>query len=493
MFENFPNKRIYDFAKRTMDCFRKLSFNFWGISFFVFFGTMSIIDSYSRVLITDPAFYLFNIINESDFFIPGTRYTAVISQVLTVLGVKMNLPLKILIPLFSLSYVITRFIYFYLVSFVFKNRPAGLAIIAISVIGVAESYFRPTSESTIAMLNSLFLYVWLGYSNKCLNGGKWNGFLGFLGTVLIILIGFWTHPVAIFTLIFVIAFYIIQTKQYVSIYPYLTLILTVVIFLGNVFGGTSNDHHNELYANLFKSPLIIFEEIKTYYPYKFFINYFKSLFWSTIAFFLLAFTLAIGKKKWLTSLLLITYSLVYFVIACTSFKDGDSNMQMEKIFLPLVFFSALILGESYREYKMNKQLIFSVIMIGIFIAGFSRIQKFRPIYAERIHYIQHEVIEKVNLNENRKLVIRKEQLSHNPMIYSWAFGIETLMLSTINEDIEPLTVFIVDDLETIYAKMELSNNFIPAHFLTSYNQAHFNPNYFKLPEHRYIYWDEEFN
>lgn len=168
-------------------------------------------------------------------------------------------------------------------------------------------------------------------------------------------------------------------------------------------------------------------------------------------------------------------------------------MQMEKIFLPFVFFSALVLGESFREYKKCKQLIFSVIVIGLFIAGFSRIQKFRPIYAERIRYMQEEVVQKANAKENRKLVINKEQLSHHPRVYCWAFGIETLMLSTIDKDIEPLSVFMVDDVESLRGKMESPDNFMSAIFQTSYKQKRLNPDYFNLPEHPYVHWDEKFD
>lgn len=39
--------------------------------FFAVFGIMVIQDAQARILITDPAYYLFNIINKSDFFISG--------------------------------------------------------------------------------------------------------------------------------------------------------------------------------------------------------------------------------------------------------------------------------------------------------------------------------------------------------------------------------------------------------------------------------------
>ena len=68
-------------------------YNLFAYSFFVGFLILAAFNATERILISDAAYYLFNIINSSGFFVPGTRQTAILPQILVVVGVKVNLPL----------------------------------------------------------------------------------------------------------------------------------------------------------------------------------------------------------------------------------------------------------------------------------------------------------------------------------------------------------------------------------------------------------------
>ena len=474
------------FFDRTIEVFAQS--DYVGYLFFFVFGFMVIRDAQARILITDPAYYLFNIINDSKFFISGSRYTTVINQVLVLFAVKLNVPLRILIPLYSLSFVLVRFLYYLLVTKVFKNQTAGFAIITFTVIGVAESYFRPTSESTIALLNSALLFAFLFYSeNK--DWRKWKIITQMIGTVLFVVFGYYSHPIALFSLFFVVLYFSFSARKFKTLYPYVGVLLILLIFMGKVLLGSNSQHHDSLYGNLFHSPIAILKELPTYYPYQFFDRHFKQLYRVLIVLLISSILLhQIKREKRLAGLFVLAFSCLYFVVACTSFKKGDANMQMEKIFIPLVFFTAIGYADGICSVFQKKKVILSITIVFISFMGIHRIAKTRPIYQGRIDYL-NEIITEAQKEESRKLLIRSDQTARK-LQFTWAMGIETLMLTSMNEA-ESLTIYCIQHNENLEGKRNKADNFIAAHFRTSYSYSQMNEKYFILPETTYTVWDKD--
>ena len=459
--------------------------NIFAFLFFAVFGFLTIIDAQARILITDPAYYLFNIINDGDFFISGPRYTTVINQFLVLGAVKLHVPLKWLVPLYSFSFALVRLCYYLLAVKVFKNKTAGFAIIAITVIGVSESYFRPTSESTIALLNSVLLFSFLFYSDNR-NWGKWKTTIQLIGTISFVVFGYYSHPIALFSLFFVIGYFSLYNKKFTTFYPYLAVITVLLVFMGKVLFGANSEHHSSLYGNLFSSPIVILKELTTYYPYKYFDGHFKQLYRILVVLLISSVIVLFSKRdKRLTALFVAAYSLVYFVAACTSFQKGDSNMQMEKIFIPVVLFSALAFSDGVRNVIKQKDLVINITIIVITVLGLHQISNARELYQGRIDYLK-EIVAEAQKEDHRKLIIQRDQIAKK-MVFSWGMGIESLMLSSLNPDMPTLTVFCQQGKE-IDDEKKSADNFIAAHFRASYAQKRLNEYYFQLPEEEYKEW-----
>ncbi len=474
-----------------LDQLKAKIFDVYGYLFFILFAVMSLVDANSRILITDPAYYLFNMITDVGFFIPDNRYTAVINQVPVILGIKMNLPLSVLIPLYSVSFVFIRFVYFFLVNNIFKNKVAGLAIITFTMIGVADSYFRPTSESSIALLNSCLLYAILSYTDKSERVAKYSTSINTGATMLLVVFGYYTHSIALFSLLFVIIYFSLERNKLKSIYPYVAVLFTVALFSWKILVKDTSDHHQELYGNLMAMPAQVINDFSGYYPHKFFINYFKDLYWSLMLLFLFGTGFLLITRKWKETAFFILFMIMHYVVVCVSFKSGDANMQMEKIFLPLVMFSALVFFSSLEVLFKKNQMVLVIVSLLLVGYGVTRINKSRPVYSGRIEYL-NEIVQKADKEQNRKLVISQDQINRKRILFSWAMGIETLMISSMEEDMKPLTVYLTDDIEQLEENMKMPNNFIPASFQSTFNQAGFNKNYFRLQEQEYIVWDAQF-
>ncbi len=461
-----------------------LSFSTLGYLFFLFFLFIAIRDSSARILIADPSLYLFNLINSASFLIPADRYTSVINQGLVVLCVNLNLPLKLLIPVYSASFVLVRIFYFFLVNNVLKNQTAGFAIIAISVVGVADSYFRPTSESTIALLNSILLFAWLNYPNRY--GHKWFREIKFIGVLVLILFGYFTHPIALFSLLFVLIYTTISKKEFKSIYNYIAVGVVLVLFLGKAFINPYNEHHAELYGNLNTSIVEVITSIREYYPYVYFFNHLKHLYILLIVLFFSSTILFYLKRRWILGTFLILYTCIYFIVTCVSFKQGDSDMQMEKIFLPLVLFSSIAFSSLFKS-NSSWAFIPKVVILILIVFGICRITEVRPIYASRVEYVTNMVM-KASKEGERKLVLRENEAIHKQLVFPWSLGVETLLISSMNNNMQSLTVFTCKDPEEFEEEIKQPDNYIVTPFQPSFNIKGFNSQYFDLPIDEYKIW-----
>ncbi|NLO19541.1 MAG: hypothetical protein GX121_06650 [Ignavibacteria bacterium] len=463
--------------------------------FFLLLIGLSIIYTKERILILDPAYYFFNIVNSQDFFIPHGRSTTIINQALLVLATKFNFSLLLCLYVYSTSFVLVKLFYFYLANNVLKNKAAGFAIIAISAIGVGESYFRPTSESTIALLNSILLFAWLCYADKKSIWGQWKVAITLLVSCLFVVFGYVSHAIALFSLIFSILFYVILNNRFKSIMPYLLLTFTLILFLYKIFIGNDNPEHQNLYENVLKSPFSVLKEFDSYYPYGFFKQKIKTLYLPLLSVFFITIVISLRKRKWTHVLFLTLFSISYFFVACVSFKEGESNMQMEKIFLPLTMFSTIVYYSAIKNFSTSNQSVFTIVGILLILFGISTFKRYAPLYVGRIDAI-YELVKIANEQEDRKLIVSQKlvdsHFSSYPFVGDWAIGIETLILSTIDKDLKPLTIFVDNGQSNFEEKMNIPDNFMATTFHTSYSYMSLNNSLFRLPEQTYSFWEVDF-
>jgi hypothetical protein len=154
-----------------------------------------------------------------------------------------------------------------------------------------------------------------------------------------------------------------------------------------------------------------------------------------------------------------------------------------------VFFAAIGFADGVCNILRKKKIILSITIVLISFLGISRITKTRTIYQGRIDYLK-EIIAEAQKEESKKLLIKSEQTARK-LQFTWAMGIETLMLTSMN-DAEALTVYCIQHNEKLEGKKDKADNFIAAHFRTSYSYAQMNEKYFVLPDEIYTVWDEDF-
>ena len=166
---------------------------------FVYF-ILCVIFAFERILGIDNSYFFFNIINTQSFFCPENRFGVWLSQIPLLLSIKLNLGLKSILYIYSVSFPVLYLLIIWCCSHVLQNQAAALSAILGLIIGVAYSFFHPVTETHEALAyTSLFLGI--------LTSPRFNKpSIGFYALSVIVLT--WcllTHPIAVYTVSFVLA------------------------------------------------------------------------------------------------------------------------------------------------------------------------------------------------------------------------------------------------------------------------------------------------
>ena len=118
----------------------------FALGFWLVLIALSINWYQERMLLPDPAFYLWNIINGESFLVVDNRYTAILTQVFPLVATWLEAPLSTILVSYSVGFVTLAVACYFVARCIWQNQVAGITIILIFSTGVAYSYFRPTSE-----------------------------------------------------------------------------------------------------------------------------------------------------------------------------------------------------------------------------------------------------------------------------------------------------------------------------------------------------------
>jgi hypothetical protein len=294
----------------------------------------------------------------------------------------------------------------------------------------------------------------------------------------IIVISFFAHPVAIYSLTFVVGYSAIDKKQLHSIKPYALLFLIIGFAVGKVLLTDENSYEGKIFSELFHSPAILFD-LPFAYSTKFFVTrMFKLYLWIMILELLLIIYL--GFKKEYQKLLWQLGTIAFFMlITLLTYNKGDSDMMMERAFMPLALFICVpLLNETLEADKQFRyfKLIFLAVVISF---SFNRIYLQGKVFRERTRFNQELLAKTANL-PNRKFIVESSELQKYHLTY-WSHSFETLMLSSITANIPTQTIFPANDINSVTKyTQEFTDVFLGTDFWLEWGIDNLNHKYFNL-------------
>jgi len=435
---------------------------------------------FERSLYADSAYFLFNIINTETFFVGAERYASVLPQILTIAAVKMELPLKIVLYVFSISYIVFFYAIFNWVVYGLKNSFAGM-IIALSIFFCTEhNYFMSIHEMTQAIVWSIALYAFMNYYYTHKSFSKWA-----FTTVslLLVLLCFLNHPAAVFSIVFVVVFVVIDKKIYADITPWILLLVIAIAIVSKSY-FIEKDSYEGGFILSFQSIKGLIKDFPYLYSTRFFFSRFTTLFTFPFAIGVLMTYWYYKKKDFIKLVLLVITSLSFIVISNIIFHAGDSDMMMERIYLQLSVFLLIPFAHDFLVENFNLKFV-KIFLVVLVLISTLRVVNRGLLYGERVEYIASLISTQKN-NPQTKFLVEKESLNESLILVPWAFAIETLIYSSLESVSESKTFYLVDSLDTFEYEKDRKSLFLAVNFWQNWDINSLNSTYFKISEQTYL-------
>ena len=426
-----------------------------------------------RILFADSAFQFFKIVNFEKINVEAYRYGAILPELPVLLAIKLGVSLKLLIITYSVAFIALYYFVFLLCIKLLKNTPAGLSIIFILIMCVSESFFYPVTETHQSLIFSVLLFAILQYSSF-----RYSLVQILLASVVII-ISFLAHPVALYPLTFIIGYSAIDKKQLRSIIPYALLILVIGLAVAKVMLTDENSYEGKFFSELLKSPSIIFD-LPNAYSKKFFFDRISGLYLWVVIFELILVLHLLLKKEYLKLLWELGISGFFLIVTLITYNKGDSDMLMERAFMPLALLVSIPLLKEMLDNNNQYRILKLTFLTLIIVVSLNRINVQGKVFRERTRFNQ-ELMAKTAKLPNRKFIVESSELQKHHYTY-WSHSFETLILSSITDNIPTQTIYPANDISLFTKYTETNNVFLGADFWLEWNIDNLNHTYFNLSE-----------
>ncbi|MBN1985305.1 MAG: hypothetical protein JW761_03320 [Prolixibacteraceae bacterium] len=302
----------------------------------------------------------------------------------------------------------------------------------------------------------------------------------FVLAITFIVISFFAHPVAIYPLSFIIGYSAIDKNQLHSLKPYILLIFTGSLAIGKVLFTSENSYEGKFFSELINSPSIIFD-FAGFYSTKFFIDRLNGLYLWLVILELVLVTLLIFKKEYIKLIWQLCFLFFFLAISLITYHQGDSDLLMERAFMPLALFIAVpLLNETIKNnFKFTiPKVVLLTIIIGI---SLNRIYAQGTEFQARTEFSK-ELLRKTAKFSNKKFIVHQNKIERHILTF-WSYSIETLLLSAITEDLPTQTIYSANNPEELSKYTTNPNSvFLGPNFWLEWDIESLNSNYFVLPE-----------
>ncbi|MCK9205418.1 MAG: hypothetical protein M0P58_13435 [Bacteroidales bacterium] len=422
---------------------------------FLILGCLAVIFYLERTIFVDPAYAAFNITYYKNFVSEAGRYAAVLPQALPLLAISLHLPLKIVLCLYSLSFILLYYLIFLIIAYWFKNDTLTLAVPLVLMLGIKYSFFWISTETHQTLVYSLLFVGFLFYSLG-FKPGIISNFKKILVASAILLLCFFTHPVSLFTVLFILGYVMIDQKLWKKPIMYFLGVLIVTIAIIKVLTAQTNGYE----GYIFQGFLAFFEKIGYWKSSESFIFLTKKVYslylFSSLIFIATVVYYAI-KKQYLKLAYYVLAILTFLLIIFATFDVWFLQFIEEKNFMPLnIFLLVPFLKDvvfSSNRLNLAKQF-FLILLFTISVANVVSASSF---YKDRLAYIS-SLINQTKRFPEKKFIISEKLIDRSRLEVPWSLGPETLLLSSLKSPDSSRSIFILESNVTLNPEIDLKDS-----------------------------------
>jgi hypothetical protein len=453
---------------------------FGHIGFMILFF-LSILFFKERILFNDSVFQFFKIVNFEKINIEASRYSTFLTQIPLLLALKTTIGLKGLALIYSVSFIALYYLVFLICTHWFRNAAVGVAILFSLVISITQSFYHPVTETHQAIVYSLLAYGILQHDFRYK-----RKFIQYMLSGAALGLAFYSHPVGLFTGLFVLFYQLVEQKKWNLTGHYLLVTMLLLLAFLKFFTIREESYEGGFFTQLMDfngSP----ENWKNLYSLQFFVYRLNGLYLGLMLLFLAFGVIAIRQKEYIKTIFVAASTLGFFLITLVTYATGDADFMMERSFMPLTVFIVLPFFTTIQRKMIPKNtLILTVLMLLVFLPGIVRITKEGFRNRERLDYV-HGLFMDPSVEHSAKILLKKNEANTQKIIYTWPLAFTTLVSSSMDNSGHSRTIYMYDDIEGFekYRSQE-TNVFLGAPFWLEWPYSALNDRFFNLPQAPYV-------
>lgn len=444
---------------------------------FLILIALSIVLAPERVLFVDSAAQLFEMIQHGSFAIYDHRYTMAITQLLPLLGIKLGLPLPLLVVLYSVAAPLLGYLAFLLLAYRVKDIPLALFLL-LPMLCIRHTFFHAISESFSLMIYATLLLALLRHPA--------HSWLYLLGVVVATLACVFMHPIGMFFVLFLLGYHLVDNRLHPTVALWVgvaTLMIAVVVRSTMISGHDASflpTWGDVCYA--FAHPLqlsVLRGLVGRWYLYMIPLLCYC---WATYC--------QLRQRQWLQLGYYLLFNICFIVMSVVVYRNEGGNIAIERAWLPIAFFAGVpaVVGMR-RAASADESAVFCgrftplpcIIGIILFAVAMTDIVHTSRDYRARLEGLQ-EIVERGRREGHRKLVAPQQE--YQWPVQSWAVAFETMIISSLDGPDGTVTLYLEEEepFDESNPDYSVTDAYLAVPWNRLWHYSTLNSRYFRLPE-----------
>lgn len=409
-----------------------------GHAAFLVLLAYSLIYVRERMLHFDTANYVFNVLFDNTFYAPHGRGINVLTQALPLAVYRLGGSFHAFLLSYSASFILLSYLVFCVVVHGFRSALGGIYIVLLLIMTVRYKFYAPVGEVYQALTFVGLVAGWLLRPKD-----KWPlSHLANTGVAALLAIPLlFTHPMGFLSLGSFYLIWLIYSRHFLY-WPY------YLLFAGaGAYGAyrylrpDSLTGYETARLDILYDARDFFTHLSDYYVWDRFLWYWSTHYHLIGLLFLVALVLLLLRGKGLTALLCLLATVVLAGIALLlhSYLDTPIYLMIDGYLTHMSVGMGLAILWAFTRNRTRLGLLGLILIVGFSLERISGISN----YFSRREAVLTQLATRYQEEGDSKLLTHMTDWKWERLWLPWAVGIETLMMTTLNESTQPATLYFV--------------------------------------------------
>ncbi len=455
---------------------------YWLWAGHTYFGLMlllSLVYYRERMICFDTANYAFQLIVKQDFYTGHGRFLTYITQFLPLLAVKLGLPLKGVLMVYSASFVLFFYLVFNIIVYGFRNIPAGIFLALSICLTVRYKFYGPVGEIVLSMALLALLAGWITRDKDRFRMPVWVDTLISMGFAALLLVG---HPFAWLSCLVFLGFDLCYRNRWLQPRAWALVAWTAGCFRYKLQLVRENPYEAERAGQITDAWEVINNWSDYYVADR--INWmFDTEYIFPFAVFALSLWWLIFRDKGFTALCtFLGFCAILMVVAILHvYLDSPIYIMLDGYLSHL----GLIWSMPIAFFLLpNRKWWTAALISALLLFGLDRMKNKHRYFEKRI--IRMEQVFKDHPGRP-KLLAHMEDFDWHAWWLPWAVGVESLLLTALDGPEKSATLYFETWGDQWDKKLDDPDFYLGVQYApTYYNARQLPKRYFRLPETPYV-------